>query len=194
MRKAIVFVVLGIPVLIAIILKFFGQNQFEIPVYYQDGITSEECGIQSSDQYVIQEFETINGDQHHLRGGISIIYFHSELNENSARMTRELERIFSAKSKSKLLKVYALTDEETVSEMISGSTLLRFDREQLGSIAICNLLLPQSDSAGENIDYSIIVLVDSTGRIRGYYNGTEEEEYDRLSAEVDILFLEDSRE
>ena len=190
MKKTIVFVVLGIPVLIALILKFFGQNQFEIPVYYQQGLTSDECDIHTKDQYFIQEFVTVDGGRILPRGGICILYFHSWLNENLTQEIRELGRIISTKTMPEGSKVFALTSEEIITEMVSGSTLLQFDEAHLEDIARCNLLLAQSDTIKGQIDYSSIVLIDSTGRIRGYFLGSDEEEYDRLSAEVDILYLE----
>jgi protein SCO1/2 len=197
MRKAIVFVVLGIPVLIAIILKLFGQNQFEIPVYYEEGVSSEECDTELKGQYYVGDFQTIDGRNHSLKGEISIVYFHSAQNEHVVQMTRDFERAFSTKSGSSSFKVYAFTDIDNVFENIPDLPItktLHFDSDQLDSIARCSLFLSQSDIDKGGLYFSTIILMDRSGRIRGYYDGSEEEEYDRLSAEVDILQLEDDED
>lgn len=38
MKKIVLFVALPLPILVFIFLKFFGKNEFEIPVYYTEGV------------------------------------------------------------------------------------------------------------------------------------------------------------
>jgi hypothetical protein len=47
MKKIILFVALPLPVLFFIFLKFFGKNEFDIPVYYSEGVTREIPGCKS---------------------------------------------------------------------------------------------------------------------------------------------------
>jgi len=193
MKKAIVFVVLGIPVLIAVILKLFGDNQFVIPIYFEEGVSNKECDIQSKDQYYVGDFQTIDGRNQTLKGETSVVYFHSGLNKSLVQMSMDFERVFSTKSEEASFKVYAFTDIDSYSENVPDLpyvTILQFNMDQLDKIASCSLFLSQSDFADGELLFSTIVLMDSSGRIRGYYNGAEEEEFDRLSAEVDILQLE----
>jgi hypothetical protein len=44
MKKIILFVALPLPVLVFIFLKLFGRNEFEIPVYYEEGVKREIAG------------------------------------------------------------------------------------------------------------------------------------------------------
>ena len=48
MKKIILFVALGVPIMVFIFLKFFGRNEFDIPVYYTEGIGRELPGCRSS--------------------------------------------------------------------------------------------------------------------------------------------------
>jgi len=38
MKKIILFVALPLPILVFIFLKFFGKNEFEVPVYWSEGV------------------------------------------------------------------------------------------------------------------------------------------------------------
>lgn len=43
MKKIILFVALPLPVLVFLFLKFFGKNEFDVPVYWKDGINVSGC-------------------------------------------------------------------------------------------------------------------------------------------------------
>ncbi len=43
MKKVILFVSLALPVLVFIFLKLFGKNEFEVPVYWSDGVSVTGC-------------------------------------------------------------------------------------------------------------------------------------------------------
>jgi len=45
MKKIILFVALPLPVLVFIFLKFFGKNEFEIPVYWSEGVNVAGCDV-----------------------------------------------------------------------------------------------------------------------------------------------------
>jgi hypothetical protein len=47
MKKIILFVALPLPVLVFIFLKYFGKNEFDIPVYYSEGVNRELPGCKS---------------------------------------------------------------------------------------------------------------------------------------------------
>lgn len=191
------FVVLGIPVLIAIILRLFGENTFVIPIYYEEGISNEECGIQSNGQYYVKNIQTIDDHSHSLKGDISLVYFHVEENRFALQMQKDFDRIFSTKLKSGLLNIYTITNSDFGADSIQDIpdfSFLQMEIEQRENLARCNLFIPGNEITQEEIQYSTAILIDSSGRIRGYYNGSEEKEIDRLSAEVDILLLEDDKD
>ena len=186
MRKSLLFIVLGIPVLIAVILKFFGENQYQIPIYYSHGVESQECNINIDSQYYVNGFIPKNSGQMTWKDKISICFFYSDSNKYSYRNIHELERVFSTNREPELLFFFALGDMELADDF-SDIDYVKYTREDLNRIARCRLLITENeDFKGQSV-YESIVLIDYEGRIRGYYDTSEIEEYDRLSAEVDIL-------
>ena len=53
-KTIFLFLALALPVLTFVFLKYFGKNEFNIPVFYQNGITTN-CGIVSNKPYVIDD-------------------------------------------------------------------------------------------------------------------------------------------
>jgi len=51
------FLALLLPALIFVFLKYFGKNEFDIPVYYQNGVTESdnECHVALSGQYFVPD-------------------------------------------------------------------------------------------------------------------------------------------
>lgn len=47
MKKIILFVALPLPIIVFIFLKFFGKNEFEVPVYYTEGVDRTIPGCNS---------------------------------------------------------------------------------------------------------------------------------------------------
>lgn len=47
MKKIVLFVALPLPILVFIFLKFFGRNEFEVPVYYAEGVERNISGCNS---------------------------------------------------------------------------------------------------------------------------------------------------
>lgn len=43
LKKLILFVALPLPILVFLFLKFFGKNEFDVPVYWSDGINVPGC-------------------------------------------------------------------------------------------------------------------------------------------------------
>ena len=51
------FLALLLPVVIFIFLKFFGKNEFEVPMIYADGVSNppSDCGIEYSKPYILHD-------------------------------------------------------------------------------------------------------------------------------------------
>jgi hypothetical protein len=54
MKKIILFVALPLPVLVFIFLKLFGKNEFEVPVYWSEGVNVAGC-ISRSAPYILPD-------------------------------------------------------------------------------------------------------------------------------------------
>ena len=51
------FLALLLPALIFVFLKYFGKNEFDIPVYYQDGVkeSDNDCHVTVNGQYLVAD-------------------------------------------------------------------------------------------------------------------------------------------
>ena len=162
---------LVVPSLIYIFLRGFGFNKFEIPVYYEEGISIVGCDTSESLHLVQFENYTLQGPQ--------LFYFPQWVNDEE--FYRQCSRI---KDKQPEVAFTAIADSSNYPGF--GNLLLVADIEHLYKIANCSLVLGQEVSISAPI-YNQLVLVDAQKRIRGYFNANELKEMDRLDMELDIL-------
>ncbi len=175
--KKILFLIaaLIIPSMVYVFLRGFGNNKFEIPVYYSEGITIEGC---TSD---IKKAHFVNFENYDLEGA-QLFFFSQWIKSNE--FLRQCKRI-----KTKPYHVAFTAISDTVMHNELGNTLVVKDEAQLFKIANCALVIGQ-DSAISIPLYNQLILVDADKRIRGYYDGNDIEDMDRLDIELDILSKE----
>ncbi len=172
--KKILFLIaaLVIPSLVYIFLRGFGNNKFEIPVYYQNGLAIEGCSLDTSTTHLVK-FEN------YKLQGAQLFYFPKWVNTNE--FYRQCERIMA-----KPYQVVFTAIADTTLQSKLGNTLVVVDEKQLFNIANCSLVLGQEVAITKPV-YNQLVLVDAKKRIRGYYDGADLEDMDRLDVELDIL-------
>jgi hypothetical protein len=117
---------------------------------------------------------------------ILLFFAHSDLNNNSTKMTKELERIVLSQS-IKGVTVIGLLDTIFQGPPIDGIRYISLSNADLREFINCNLMVSREESDNP---FHFIVMVDADRRIRGYYDGSKFAEYDRLAAELDILSFE----
>ena len=180
LKPTILFVALLLPVVIFLFLKLFGENKFDIPVYYQnqEEIVSDISCVNANIKapYIVDLFNAdlfkgpmlnqIKDDQI-----ILLAYFDSKDNSDlSYKIKRLQERL--GEDYQMILFVDSLVDED-----FSSQLLINTEVEYVASFWKCALL---------NDDYHQWVLLDTQKRIRGYYDSSEKE-MDRLIVEMAIL-------
>ncbi len=172
--KKILFLIaaLVIPSLVYIFLRGFGDNKFEIPVYYSEGVRIEGCDVNSDTVHLVK-FE------HYKLEGAKLFYFPQWV--SSEEFYRQCKRI---QNKPYSVAFTAISDTTLQNEL--GNTLVVTDKSHLYKIANCALVFGQEVAITTPI-YNQLVLVDAKKRIRGYYNGADLEDMDRLDVELDIL-------
>lgn len=190
-KSAFLFLLIALPVLIFLFLKFFGRNEFTIPVYYQEGVgdsLSTPCLDKSKEQYVIKNMLVEDGK-------INIVHF--ERLDGPVLKTRleELERVQDVfyNDAEIGLTTYLNGASISIKDITDYNRRIQF-KEQFWTISE----LDSADWAGlkycgtvmSNLD-NRVVLVDKFNRIRGYYNIMEREETDRLILELRILKTEE---
>lgn len=161
-----------VPSLIYIFLRGFGDNKFEIPVFYEEGISIVGCNSESNATHLVQ-FEAYDMQ------GAQLFYFPQWV--DSDEFYRQCDRI---KAKQPNISFTAIADTTLLSAL--GNVLVVSDEIHLYQIANCALIWGQEMAISKPI-YNQLVLVDKKKQIRGYYLGNELEEMDRLDIELDIL-------
>lgn len=209
-KTGILLLILAIPVLIYLFLQGFGSNQFDIPVYYEEGVYSSnaDCAF-SEGQHYIPSFSLINQDHNTitdeaLAGHITVVdFFFTSCPDICPIMTSELSRVASAFRKEDNFKILSFLVDPTYD---SPEVLKHYaanyganeeqwqfvtgDKKAIYSLARCGFILPVQDGDGGKGDFihsEKLVLVDQNKRIRGYYDGTDREDVDRLIIETGIL-------
>ncbi len=167
-KISILTLTLLIPVLIYVFLKSFGTNTYEVPEYYQEGVISEYCGINTAERYQLSIEES------------SLFYAHTNKNKHLQFVVKEIVRI-QDKSDVKIVGLYDLNEEKL--SQPSGVEYQGLLPNEFVDFLSCKLLIYTQD---KNV-FDYMVLVDKSGIIRGYYLANDYEEYDRMFAELLIL-------
>lgn len=202
--------ILMVPVLIIVFLKTMGNNQYDIPVLYENGVENpfRECEVAENTQHYIPEFELVTQDStlrgsSQMQGKITIVdFFFTSCPSICPIMSTEMERVDDAFRNNPEVQIYSISiDPEYDSpEVLKNYALdhlashkwffLTGDKSSIYNLARCGFILPTLDGNGVPDDFvhsDKFVLVDEQGRIRGYYSGTNREEVDRLILETKIL-------
>ncbi|AHM63643.1 electron transport protein SCO1/SenC [Flammeovirgaceae bacterium 311] len=214
MRKLIfLFILLLIPVGIILFLHRYGQNHYEIPVYFSNAadMSSDIC-VFPEGQHHVPVFAFTDQDNRlvseaWLEDKITVVDFiftncPTMCKDMSAEMLR-VQEAFRDDSELQLLsftvdpeydqprvlKEYA----ERIGVKEDNWRFLTGDKSPLYDVARCGFLLPvQAGNSGSDdfIHSNKFILVDGQRRIRGYYDGDNRQEVDRLVQEIRILKME----
>ncbi|MBS1977723.1 MAG: hypothetical protein JST46_10155 [Bacteroidetes bacterium] len=160
LRKFIyLFLALLFPTLIFIFLKYEGRNEFNIPVFYENGVEAGEgCGYNYGKPYVVSDSVLKNRDER-LRQA-RVLVFRDETFSPSGILD-ELHPEFSA-DEVIFMDVRTIEPDSTRYYVLKNCVLLSSKPNEM-------------------------VLIDIKGRIRGYYELESRKERDRLRVELKIL-------
>ncbi len=151
------FLALALPVLVFLFLKYFGKNEFDIPVYYTKGVgdSAAICGIKTKGQYFVSDsaFSSLKCNS----CGVMLI-----LDVNEAER-KSIDQFLKESSFTNLGLAF-------MDNLLHGEDRTKFKD--------CVLFLKSPWNA---------VLLDKQRRIRGYYKIGDRAEMDRLEVELKIL-------
>lgn len=161
-KSVYLFLALLLPAIIFVFLKYFGKNEFAIPVYYRNGIDSVSisCGGDYTKPYVVPDSVLTAIDA--ARKQPRVIVF--EPTEPSRIELNRLTDIFIPEE---------FTRTEVMIQQTTGISETRYRRW-----ISCIFFVKKPYNT---------VLVDEENRIRGYYAVDNREEMDRLILEMQIL-------
>lgn len=165
---------LAIPLAIFIFLRIFGENQFDIPVYYESGVDKEYAGCNYPDgQYLVPDSLTAGA------GASLFMFFKNDGNYSINALNNQLNR---------LTELYA---EDTPKVTIFATDSLP-ETEVNVDYLLKEGIQPVMQCAFVTDTYNQFILVDTERRIRGYYD-TDLGEMDRLVVEIKILLENGAR-
>ena len=161
------FFIILTPLFISLFLHNFGNNKFDVPIYYQEKFSKKlSCSNQIDFPYFL-----ISDSILEIGKKLKIIDVRFN-DKNDVFTNNQIKRLLSNEL---FLDIYSISSHK----LDLGWKTINFTFSDLNKYVKCKLLY--------NTNSSFIILIDELGRVRGYYNSNSEDEFERLSAEIKIL-------
>lgn len=208
-RTGILIITLVVPVLVFIFLKIYGKNHYSLPVYFAQDSTQVSGKYQITSAHQIPNFSLVNQENKEVslndfKGNILVVdFFFTQCQSICPKMTSQLTRVQEEFKHDENLKILSFSvDPEADSPEVLKEYAKKFEADETKwsfitgkKDSIYNLAqkgfflsaMEDSERPLEFIHSEKLVLVDKNGWIRGYYDGTDKEEVDRLITEIKIL-------
>jgi len=165
-RGLFLFILVVLPVTVIMFLQLFGENKFDLPVYFES-----EAPEVSGCTYMLPHKPTFPGEMPTSELGMVIAFL------DSTELTPELERLGKLLNEDNVfsLKVYNR-------KPLDGTEQLT--QETFNYTLNCEMAFSYFDEEEVVIP---VFYVDELGRIRGFYRGEDKKEVDRLITELEII-------
>lgn len=167
------------PIIIVLFLRYFGDNKFEIPVYYESDLPDVDCNVNYTSPYSLSQTEILN--QLLAKGEINLFGLIDSL--NFSLKTEYLNEVIRRNSEGANFN-FLIFSEKLFN--LDGVQVVVKNKDELLNIGTCELLL-SGEVGNEEDPLNFITLIDKNGRIRGYFKIGDLDELDRLLVEIDIL-------
>lgn len=209
---AIIFLgaIIAIPVFVFAFLYAFGNNKFTLPVYYAEDSIEVKPGkykITSAHTVPAFTFTNQNGTTYNsdvLKGKIWVADFiFTRCPGICPKMTTQLTRVQESFEKDTSVKLITFTvdpgyDSAAILKAYakyynadeSRWTFLTGEKEKIYALGQRGFFITTMEDTARPLEFlhsDKLVLVDKDGWIRGYYNGTDQEEVDKLITEINVL-------
>ncbi len=205
-KTGVLLVLLAVPVLLYLFLRNFGQNHYEVPVYYQDGVAATDCpandSIHTIPSFSLQQADDSQRlDETDLDNRITAVYLFSMPCDSACQQVmEELARVQDVFEKEETVQLLAVSSSEAdvpglkslAQKFNSRPARWKFltgSPEAVQMLRQCGLVLDQQKEVVQPV-----VLIDGERKIRGYYTGTDAAEIDRLVLEIRILLYNVNQE
>ncbi len=203
-KTGLLIIVLVVPVLIFLFLQGYTTNHFDLPYYVplRDSVTNEVI-VKNGDTtfYQLENFSLATFDSQsiitaaQLRGKITVIStIKGPCGEECEKVISKLTRIralhesFPSLAVLTILRTQDTTLLKKIADRPQGGWLVAFLPEDVYKQVLQNVFhLDISDNTQTISGYKPFSLIDRKGYIRGYYNVREDEEIERLLAEIRVL-------
>lgn len=199
-KAAGLLLILVLPVLIYVFLQAFGENKYDIPVYYENGVDTLVAGCNyTSEQYKVpaRYFPSKPG---HSADNIHIAFFKPSGIDLAEPVIAELARAMNVFKDKDVRLLLLSTQEQAQFEQLQGKVaaygndssqwaFFASSKDDFLSNIVCDFVIPGPGPAEQAV--FPLLLIDKKRRIRGYFQPGEREEIDRLVVEINILLEND---
>jgi len=195
-KIGLLILMLAIPIFFVLFFELFSTSHYAIPIFYENGIDSlAACQSSQSAHRVKPLFtQTANKAQpYQFTNAVQIVYaLPTKCEDACVNILEELARVQGvlASQAPPQIVLVASPDSPSLSTITEKYSATQPDwlfftgtEQQYPSFLQCELVLPRADI----LLHETFVLIDRLGQIRGYYQGTDPSEVDRLIAEIRIL-------
>ena len=199
-----------VPAGIIFFVSSFGKNQYTLPVYFaEDSIVTKGGKYKITQAYSVPDFNLIDQDrkpitQKQLKGDIYVAdFFFTRCGSICPKMSTQLTRVQAEFEKDSGVKIISFTVDpknDTVEVLkqyandynaIEGKwRFVTGSKDSIYALAQKGFFITAMEDKNHPIDFihsDKLVLVDKKGWIRGYYNGTDIKEVDKLMTEIRVL-------
>jgi protein SCO1 len=199
-----------LPIGIIFFISGFGKNRYKLPVYFaEDSIEAQGGQYKVTEAYVVPDFKLTDQnrntiEQKQLRGYIYVAdFFFTRCGSICPKMTTQLTRVQEEFLKDPSVKIVSFTVDpkyDTVEVLQSYSkeygavdgkwSFVTGTKDSIYSLAQKGYFITAMEDTAHPVDFihsDKLVLVDKKGWIRGYYNGTDLKEVDKLITEIKVL-------
>ena len=208
-KAGLLFVLLVIPALVFLFLKIFGKNHFTLPVYYAVDSVASDKGYTVTKAHEIPAFALLKQDGSELKstdleGKIYVAdFFFTRCPGICPKMSTELTRVqevFAGDTEVKIISFSVDPEYDRPDTLRSYAkkynadlkqwTFVTGTKEAIYSLAQKGFFLSAMEDKDRPVEFihsDKMVLVDKKGWIRGYYNGTDKKDVNRLIDEIRVL-------
>lgn len=180
------------PGAIYIFLQSFGQNEFDLPLFSEDGSSGDlDPKVFSFEE--LYDSDGIKVDEDCFASDIVVLEFISSQSDQKKRdfQIKRISDIFKDEKSVRIIRIFV--GENHAGSVVLGSTDQPLENISLlytGDIEISKMIpyiFSTDESPGSSTEYNKMILLDNKKRVRGSYSIYDFEEIDRLILEIKIL-------
>ena len=208
-RIGLLFIVLLLPILFILFFNLFGENHHSLFIFQPIDSVQTDRGYKVTKAFTVPEFSLMSQEgkpfsSSELKGKIYVANFiFTRCETQCKQMTNQMVRVQEAFRENKNVSIVSFTvdpayDSVAVLKQYSDSygalpakwKFLTGPKEYIYNLGQKGFFVSTMEEQGTPISFlhsEKFILVDQHGWIRGFYDGTDQKEVDRLIMEIQVL-------
>ena len=209
LRIGLLFLIIVVPILVITFFNLFGENHHRLFIFQPIDSVETKQGYQVTKAYTVPAFQLTDEEgkafsSESLKGKVYVANFIFTRCEGQCKdMSNQLIRVQEAFKKKKEIAIVSFTvdpEHDTPSvlkeyanahQAIPGKWVFLTGQKEyiynLGQTGFFVSTMEEKDKPLSFLHSEKFILVDQHGWIRGFYDGTDQKEVDRLITEIKVL-------